>query len=102
MATLRDIEVNCRFDADIKQEGINSFLLEFDGRLDKANAVKSFLDPQLRTAIDHDFTGTYTLVFPTPLSTALDKTEAFTKNLTRYGSGEAYVEADTSPMEAKS
>ena len=48
MATLKDAEVNCRFEADIKQEGVNTFQLEFDGRMDKANAVKSFLDPQLR------------------------------------------------------
>ena len=102
MATLKEAEVNCRFEADIKQEGINSFQLEFDGRMDKANAVKSFLDPQLRTATDHDFTGTYTLTFSTPLSTLLDRTEAFTKNLTRYGSGEAYVEADAAPLEARS
>lgn len=102
MATLKEAEVNCRFEADIKQEGINAFLLEFDGRMDKANAVKSFLDPQLRTAADHDFTGTYTLTFSTPLLTALDRTEAFTKNLTRYGSGEAYVEADAAPRETQS
>ena len=67
MATLKEAEVNCRFEADIKQEGVNAFQLEFDGRMDKANAVKSFLDPQLRTAADHDFTGTYTLTFSTPL-----------------------------------
>jgi hypothetical protein len=101
MATLKEAEVNCRFEADIKQEGINSFQLEFDGRLDKANAVKSFLDPQLRTAAEHDFTGTYTLTFSTPLLTLLDRTEAFTKNLVRYGSGEAYVEADAAPPEAR-
>jgi hypothetical protein len=101
MATLKEAEINCRFEADIKQEGVNSFQLEFDGRMDKANAVKSFLDPQLRTAADHDFTGTYTLVFPTPLSTTQDKAEAFTKNLTRYGSGEAFVEADAAPVESK-
>ena len=102
MATLKEAEVNCHFEADIKLEGVNTFLLDFDGRLDKANTVKSFLDPQLRTATDHDFTGTYTLVFPTPLSTTVDRTDAFTKNLTRYGSGEAYVEAHAAPLECKS
>ena len=101
MATFRDAEITCRFEADIKQEGVNTFQLEFDGRMDKANAVKSFLDPQLRIATDHDFTGTYTLVFSSPLMTAEDKSAAFTKNLTRYGSGEAYVEADAAPMETK-
>ncbi len=100
MATLKEADVNCRFEADIKMEGVNSFQLDFDGRLDKANAVKSFLDPQLRTAVDHDFTGTYTLVFTTPLPTTVDKTDAFTRNLTRYGSGEAYVEAYAALPEA--
>ena len=102
MATLRDASVNCHFEADIKQEGVNTFQLEFDGRLDKANAVKSFLDPQLRTAADHEFKCIYTLVFSSPLFTTVDKTDAFTKNLTRYGSGEAYVEADAAPKEVGS
>ncbi len=102
MATLKDAEITCHFEADIKLEGVNTFQLDFEGRLDKANSVKSFLDPQLRTAVDHDFTGTYTLVFSTPLPTTVDRTDAFTKNLTRYGSGEAYVEAHAAPLEAKS
>ena len=38
----------------------------------------------------------------TPLPTTVDKTDAFTKNLIRYGSGEAYVEAHAAPVEAKS
>ena len=101
MATLKDAEITCHFEADIKLEGVNTFQLDFDGRLDKANTVKSFLDPQLRTAADHDFTGTYTLVFSSPLPTTVDRTDAFTKNLTRYGSGEAYVEAHAAPLEAK-
>lgn len=101
MATLKEAEVTCHFEADIKLEGVNTFQLDFDGRLDKANSVKSFLDPQLRTAADHDFTGTYTLVFSTPLPTTADRTDTFTKNLTRYGSGEAYVEAHAAPLEAR-
>ena len=101
MAMLKEAQVNCRFEADIKLEGVNSFQLEFDGKLDKANSLKSFLDPQLRTALDHDFSATYTLVFLTPLPTTIDRTDAFTKNLTRYGSGEAYVEAHAAPLEAK-
>ena len=64
--------------------------------------MKSFLDPQLRSATDHDFSATYTLSFPTALSMTPDKTDAFTKSLTRYGSGEAYVEAHAAPLEVKS
>lgn len=101
MATLKDAEITCHFEADIKLEGVNTFQIDFDGRLDKANTVKSFLDPQLRTAADSDFTGTYTMVFSTPLPTTVDRAEAFTKNLTRYGSGEAYVEAHAAPLDSK-
>ncbi len=101
MATFKEADVNCRFEADIKLDGVNTFVIEFDGRMEKANAIKSFLDPQLRNATDHDFTGTYTLTFKSPLATTADQTDAFTKHLTRYGSGEAYVEADAAPLETK-
>ena len=93
--------MNCRFDVDICGDGINSFQVGFDGQLDKANAVKSFLDPQIRSAKDHDFKATYTLTFPSALLTTADQTEVFTKSLTRYGSGEAYVEAHAAAQEAK-
>jgi len=102
MAMLKEASVNCRFEADIKLDGVNAFVVEFDGRMDRANAIKSFLDPQLRAAAEHAFTATYTLAFTSPLATTADKTEAFTKNLTRYGSGEAYVEAHAAPLETKS
>ncbi|MFI5458100.1 MAG: ATP-binding protein [Isosphaerales bacterium] len=102
MAMLKEASVNCRFEADIKLDGVNAFVVEFDGRMDRANAIKSFLDPQLRAAAEHAFTATYTLAFTSPLATTADKTEAFTKNLTRYGSGEAYVEAHAAALETKS
>ena len=101
LATLKEAEVNCQFEVDISAEGINTFQIEFDGRLDRANAVKSFLDPQLRSAEEHDFTATYTLAFASALSTAVDKAEAFSKALTKYGSGEAYVEAHAAAQELK-
>ena len=41
-------------------------------------------------------------MFSSPLPTTVDRTDAFTKNLTRYGSGEAYVKAHAAPLEAKS
>lgn len=101
LATLKEAQVNCRFDVDISGDGINSFQVGFDGRLEKANAVKSFLDPQIRSATDHDFAATYTVTFTAALPTTADQTEAFTKSLTRYGSGEAYVEAHAAAQETK-
>ena len=101
MATLREAAVTCQFKADVQQEGVTAFLVEFEGRMDKANAVKSFLDPQLRMATEHSFDAAYILDFTPALPTALDKTEAFTRTLTRYGTGEAYVEAEAAPLEAR-
>lgn len=99
LATLKDAEVSCRYEVDISAEGVEVFRIEFEGLLAKANALKSFLDPQLRSASEHDFTGTYTVEFTTPLSTSPDQTDSLTKNLTKYGSGEAYVEAHAAPVE---
>jgi hypothetical protein len=102
MATLKEAQVSCTFEADISGEGISSFHIQFDGKLEKANALKSFLDPQLRSSSEHDFKASYTLLFATALATSPDKADEFTKLLTRYGSGEAYVEAHAAPQEMKS
>jgi hypothetical protein len=99
LATLKDAEVSCQYEVDISAEGIESFQIEFSGLLTKANALKSFLDPQLKAASEHDFTGTYSVEFTAPLSTSPDQTDTLTKNLTKYGSGEAYVEAQAAPVE---
>ena len=69
------------------------------GRFDKANTIKGFLDPQLRAAKEVNFEATYTLTFPSGLSLLPAQVEAFQKNLTRYGSGEAYVEAHAAAQE---
>ncbi len=65
----------------------------FEGRFDKASTIKGFLDSQLRSAKEVNFEATYTLTFPSGLSLVRRRPEAFQKNLTKYGSGEAYVEA---------
>ena len=93
-ANFRDADIACRFSATLDGEGIDSFNVEFSGSIAKGNAVKSFLDPQLRSASDHSFEGQYTLTFKTPLPTTTEKTTEFTKSITKYGGGEAYVEAE--------
>lgn len=99
LATLKDAQISCEYEVDITAEGVKRFQVEFSGLLPKANALKSFLDPQLKSASEHSFEGTYTVEFTTPLSTSPDQTDALTKNLTKYGSGEAYVEAHAAPVE---
>jgi hypothetical protein len=100
MATLRDAKVCCRFDASLAAEGVQAFRVEFTGRVDKANAVKSFLDPQLRAAEESNFEGVYTIEFPAGLPLAGAEPETLAKGLTRYGAGEAFVEAHAAPVEA--
>jgi hypothetical protein len=100
MATLKEAEVSCVLDAEMEGEGVRECAIRFDGSLAKANAVKAFLDPQLRSASEHRFEGTYTLVFPGGLAVGGEKAEGLGKNLSRYGSGEAYVEAHAAVRES--
>ena len=98
-ANFRDAEITCMFSAMLEGEGIESFSVEFSGSIAKGNAVKSFLEPQLRSTSDNRFEGQYTLTFKTPLPTTTEKTMEFTKSITKYGGGEAYVEAEAAAQE---
>ncbi len=94
VATYKGAEIQCSFSTDLSADGIDSFEVKFTGSIAKANAVKSFLEAQLRMAGDHSFEGLYSLRFETPLATVQEKAEAFIKAMTKYGGGEAYVEAN--------
>jgi hypothetical protein len=93
MATLQEADVTCHFEVGIEADGIVEFEVNFTGRVDKANAVKSFLDPQIRNAIETDFKASYSLAFKQPLSLKDTSADALSKKLTQYGGGEAFVEA---------
>jgi hypothetical protein len=93
MATLQEADVTCHFEVGIEADGIVQFEVNFTGRVDKANAVKSFLDPQIRAASDTQFEASYSLAFKQPLSLKDGVADAFSKRLTQYGGGEAFVEA---------
>ena len=82
-----------RVGVGIEADGIVEFEVNFTGRVDKANAVKSFLDPQIRNAVETDFKASYSLAFKQPLSLKDSSADAFSKKLTQYGGGEAFVEA---------
>lgn len=93
MATLQEADVTCHFEVGIEADGIDEFQVNFTGRVDKANAVKSFLDPQIRNAAETQFEASYSLAFKQPLSLKDGVADAFSKRLTQYGGGEAFVEA---------
>jgi hypothetical protein len=94
VATYRDVETACRLSVGIEGEGIESFDVQFSGTLNKANSVKSFLEPQLRSATNSTFEADYTLTFATPFATVKEKTDGFITAMTKYGGAEAYVEAE--------
>ncbi len=94
MATLRDAQVTCQFEATMTAEGVKTFSVGFTGDLTKANPVKQFLEAQLRSATEQDFTGFYDLRFAAPYPTSGDKAETLIATLTKYGGGEAFVEAE--------
>ena len=93
MATLQEADVTCHFEVGIEADGIEEFEVNFTGRVDKVNAVKSFLDPQIRAAGETQFEASYSLAFKQPLSLKDGAADAFSKKLTQYGGGEAFVEA---------
>ncbi|MGA2703147.1 MAG: hypothetical protein ABSH35_18875 [Isosphaeraceae bacterium] len=100
LATMtREAQVGCRFEASISADGVDTFQVVFEGRFDKASTIKGFLDSQLRSAREVNFDATYTLTFPSGLSLAPAQVEGFQKNLTKCGSGEAYVEAFAAAQE---
>ena len=100
LATYKEASIVCQLSTTIVAEGVTNFRVEFEGILAKASAIRSFLDPQLRSCTDHTFEGTYTLTFPKPYPTTSESGEALLKALTKYGGGEAFVEA-TAAREAK-
>jgi len=97
VATLRDVEITCLYEVSIEAEGITKLEIKYEGDVAKANQVRAFVDQQVRASKECDFEATYTMVFPEGLSLAKGVPETFQQNLTRYGSGEAYVEAHASP-----
>jgi hypothetical protein len=99
MATEKSAQITCRFEVSMAAEGVETFEIQFEGQIQKSNAVKSFLEPQIRAARESNFQADYTLLFPSGLSLQGEAPEALAKNLTRYGGGESYVEAHISPPE---
>ena len=100
LATYKEAGIICQLATTIVAEGVKNFSVAFEGALAKASAIRSFLDPQLRSCTDHTFEGTYTLMFEKPYPTSSECGEALLRALTKYGGGEAFVEA-TAAKETK-
>ena len=97
MATVAAGKVTAQLEAKLAADGIEQLQVSYVGAVEKANATKGFLDSQLRAAKESDVTATYTICFEPPLSLESDAPERFAKEITRYGGGEAFVEAQAGP-----
>jgi len=101
VATVKCARSACQFEAGLHAEGIEKFEVRYEGSLDKGSTIMSLLEPLIRAAQDHTFEAQYTLEFDPGLPLRDESPENLTKNLTRYGGGEAYVEAHAAPPEEK-
>lgn len=93
LPTLRDVEVGCSFEGEIVTAKGGHLRASFRGNLADANAVKQFLEAQTRTATDSTLEFTYTLTFPDGLALTGEAPDNLRAHLTKFGAGEAYVEA---------
>ena len=75
--------------------------LEFKGPATDAQALKEFLDPQLRAAKERNLNAEFELAFDGGLATASDAPERLAERLTRYAAGAAYVTATAETKSAE-
>ena len=97
MATVAGGKVTAEITATLAADGVEELQVSYRGAVDKANATKGFLDTQLRAAKESDFTASYTVAFEPALRLDGDAPERFAKEITRFGGGEAFVEAQAGP-----
>ncbi|MFH1134692.1 MAG: DUF499 domain-containing protein [Pseudomonadota bacterium] len=90
----KEADITHEFNMGIEADGIDALTLEFRGRLDKANVIRSNIEPLLRTANSQTYQGSFFLVFKPLLSTDQTKAEAFIKMMTNQGGAEAFIEAE--------
>jgi hypothetical protein len=97
LATFREAVSSCSLEVTLEMEGVESFSVNYAGTLEKANSVKSFLQPQLAMAKGQSFEGSYFLRFAEPMSTGSEKAGGFISAMTKYGGSEAFIEATAAP-----
>jgi hypothetical protein len=97
MATVAGAKVKAQLEALLTADGIEELKVSYTGIVDKVNATRGFLDSQLRAAKESDFTASYSLEFNPALVLSGEVPERFARDITRYGGGEAFVEAQAGP-----
>jgi hypothetical protein len=80
-------------ESDYETSDGGSLELRFSGPATDAQALKDFLEPQLRAAADKKLEATFELEFDGGLTMTGDAPERLADRLTRYAAGSAYVTA---------
>ena len=93
-AALKGPVTTCTLDASMSAEGVEEFEVVFRGSMAKANQVKSFLTPHLASAAEASLEGIYDFDYAAePLATDTGSEESLKASLTKFGGGQAFVEA---------
>jgi hypothetical protein len=87
-----------RIEGDYETTDGGTMELQFSGPITDAQPVKDFLDPQLRSARDKNFSLIFEVDFADGLVLSGDDPEKLTERLARFSSGAAYVTATAKPQ----
>lgn len=100
LGMLQDLKITARYDSQsapgsgflVEGDGIETMRFLFAGTVEKANKLKPFLDNELRNN-DAVLQPVYDLSSSPGISTDPASMEKLIKDITKFGAGEAYVEA---------
>lgn len=94
-------DVRCGLQSEISA-GDSQLIVDFQGVMKEAHAVKGFIEPQLRKADEKTLDAVFTMTFKAPHATSEAKQKELVEVITRQAGGEGYVEARAAkPQESK-
>ena len=98
-AQLKDADVTCKYDGSLDGDQIGQLKVRFTGSPEQAKNVRNFLESQLPAAKEQELRVDLTIEFADGHPADQSSTDALTASITKYGAGEAYVEAHAAPVE---
>jgi hypothetical protein len=93
LGSVQGAQKTVKFDGGYETTDGGTLQLEFNGPATDAQALKEFLDPQLRAAKEKTLNAEFELRFDGGLALGGDAPERLSERLTRYAAGVAYVTA---------
>lgn len=85
-------------DAGYETSSGATFTCQYRGALDDARALRDFLDPQLRAAMNKNITTSFELAFADGLALDSEGPEQLAQRLVKFATGSAHVEAEAKEL----